>query len=161
MKTTASQIIISILILFSLTNCSSNKAKKGDYLPLLKTEIPASLKDNEEAKKFIEESTSVLNQWSVTFEDLVVECEPFVGKDESELSTMDKLKLGKIMMEFVANMGQFAVKMAEMEQFATSIEDGLDEDEMQAMAAVMDAFEIRIQEINTKYKDFGKEQDVN
>lgn len=161
MKNTIRQSILAFFVVLTLSNCSTDKAKKGNYLPPLKAEIPETLKNNDEAKKFIIESTDILNHWSVTLEDLVVECEPFAGKDESELSTMDKLKLGKIMMEFVANMGQFAVKIAEMEQMATSIEDGLDEQEMQAMAAVMDAFEQRIEAINKKYKDFGKEQEAN
>lgn len=161
MKNLVGHFFIVSLVFLIISSCSSDKAKKGDYLPPLKAEIPESLQDNDEAKKFIEESTDALNQWSITLEDLVVECEPFVGKDESELSAMDKLKLGKIMMEFVANMGQFAVKVAEMEQFATSIEDGLDDQEMEAMAVVMDSFENRINEINEKYKNFGKEQDGN
>lgn len=146
-----------IVLVFIHYSCGSDK-NKADYLPELKAEIPASLKDNPEAVTFIENSTDALNQWSITMEDLVVECEPFVNKDESELTTMDKMKLGKAMMEFTANMGKFAVKMAEMEQTATMIEDGMDEQEMEALATVMDSFEKRMQEINEKYADFGKEE---
>jgi hypothetical protein len=143
------------LILLMLSSCSTDR--KGDYLTPLKAEIPEALKENAEAIAFINESTSALNEWSIKFEDLVVECEPFIGKEESELSTMDKLKLGKIMMEFVASMGQFAVNMAEMDQNATTVEYYLDDAGQEALHVVVTIFENRINELNTKYQDFGKE----
>ncbi len=145
-----------LMISFLVFSCSSEK-KKANYLPELIIEVPESLKDNPEAVEFIDASSETLNLWSVTFEDLVVECEPFAGKTEEELSTMDKLKLGKIMMKFMANMGQFAVKVAEMEQSVTMIEDGLNQEEAEALMLVMNTFEKRIEEIGDKYENFGKE----
>jgi uncharacterized protein YsxB (DUF464 family) len=152
-------LIICVAIIIAIVSVSCLSEKKGDYLPPIKVEIPEALQSNTDAVTFINQSSEVLNQWSVTFEDLGVECEPFVGKEESELSTMDKLKLGKIMMEFMANMGQFAVKVAEMEQTASMIEDGLNEQEIEAMEVVMDSFDARIEELNDKYQDFGKEEE--
>lgn len=143
------------LVLLIISACSTER--KGDYLPPLKTEIPEALKANADAITFIEESIVALNEWSVTFEDFVVECEPFIGKEESELSTMDKLELGKIMMEFVASMGQFAVNMAEMDQNATTVEYYLDATGQEALHGVLTIFENRITELNIKYQDFGKE----
>ncbi len=143
------------IILIGLFACSS--AEK-DYLPPLKIEVPDNLKDNAEAVSFISETSKALNQWSISLEDLVVECKPYIEKEESELSAIEKLKLGKIMMEFVANMGQFAVKIAEIEQNATTIEYNLNEDQLEAMTAIMTQFENRVSEINAKYQDFGKEE---
>lgn len=156
MKKTSSIFLLLPFVFLVLISCS-NDSKKADYLPELQIEIPEVLKENTEAVLFIESSAEVLNQWSITFEDLVIECEPYSGKTEEELSTMDKLKLGKIMMDFMANMGQFAVKVAEIEQSVTMISDGLNKDEAAALELVMSTFEQRITEIGKKYKDFGKE----
>ncbi|PKP10035.1 MAG: hypothetical protein CVU09_09015 [Bacteroidetes bacterium HGW-Bacteroidetes-4] len=139
--------------------CTSDKEKNANYLPPFEVEIPNELKGNKAIEKFIDESQTALNKWSYALEDLAGQCEPYVGKEESELTTMEKVKLGKIMMEFVANMGQFAVKVAEMEQTATAIEENLNPEELQALTTVMNSFELRIQEINHKYKDFGKDQE--
>lgn len=136
-----------------------NTKKKGDYLPPIKAEIPEALRENDEAISYIEETTEALNHWSVVFEDLVVECEPYIGKDESELTTIEKLKLGKIMMEFVANIGQFAVSVAEIDQNTTTIEYDLDDEELEALLTIKNIFEARIEELNIKYQDFGKEDE--
>ncbi len=157
MKSNLFRVAMVFLISLLIISCTSDN-KKASYLPELAIEIPESLKDNPEAIEFINVSTVALNQWSIVFEDLVIECEPFAGKTEEELSTMDKLKLGKIMMEFMANMGQFAVKIAEMEQSVTMVEDGLNEEEAEALVVVMDTFEKRIEEIGSKYENIGKEE---
>lgn len=160
MKSIIYRTATALVISFLLFSCTSD-TKKADYLPKLVVEIPETLKDSPEAVEFINTSTETLNEWSIVFEDLVIECEPFAGKTEEELSTMDKLKLGKIMMDFMANMGQFAVKMAEMEQSVTMIEDGLNEEEAEALSVVMESFEKRMEEIGAKYEDFGKEGSDN
>jgi len=147
-------VIIATLIFIACT-----PQKKGDYLPPIKAEIPEALSDNVEAISYIEETTDALNKWSVVFEDLVVECEPYIGKDESELSTIEKLKLGKIMMEFVANIGQFAVNVAEIDQNTSTVEYDLNDEELEAMLIIINIFQARIEELNTKYQNFGKEDE--
>lgn len=159
MKSIGIHLLFAFFLLTLSSACSSEKEKSANYLPPFEVEVPKELKGNKPIEKFIDESKTSLNKWSNALEDLAVQCEPYVGKEESELTTMEKVKLGKIMMEFVANMGQFAVKVAEMEQMATAIEEDLNPEELQALTAVMDSFELRIQEINHKYKDFGKDQD--
>jgi len=159
MKIIINYLLIFILFAGVLYSCKSEKEPKYNYLPDLKVEIPASLKDNPEAIEFINGSSQALNEWSKNLEDLVIECQPYVGKEESELSAMDKLKLGKLMMEFMSDMGRFAVKAAEMDQHFTQIEDGLTEGQQQAFVTVMNAFKTRIEEINTRYQNFGKDEE--
>jgi len=162
-KQPSGQIIIRghfsiILLVFINLLWSCNCKKNGDYLPPLKPTIPELLKENQEVVIFIEESTKVLNKWSVTLEDLVVECKPYIGKNEVELSESEKLKLGKIMMDFVASLGQFAVNVAELEQNTSTVEYDLNDEELRAMDTIKTVFKSRIEEINLKYRDFGKEE---
>ena len=156
MKSFVYKLFGSILLAGLVISCQSDKTAKGDYLPDLKIEVPAALKDNADAVTFIDQSSTALNHWSKSLEDLVVECQPYIGKKEAELSPVEKVKLGKLMMEFMSQMGKLAVKSAEMDQQYTQIEYGLTDDEQKALTAVMDAFNKRIDEINARYQDFGK-----
>jgi len=160
MKKASLKFLLLPIVFLTLFSCSSD-SKKAEYLPELDIVVPEVLQGNSEAVQFIETSTNVLNQWSVTFEDLVIQCEPFAGKTEEELSTMDKLKLGKIMMDFMSSMGQFAVKVAEIEQSVTMISDGLSTDEAAALDFVMSTFKQRIDDIGKKYENFGKVKSEN
>jgi len=152
-------ILMTITMLF-FSYCS-NSSKKGDYLPELKIAVPEILKDNTEAVLFIQNSQKTLNQWSVTFEDLAIACKPYADKTEEELSAVEKLRLGKIMLEFMSGMGKFAVEIAEIEQTLTTIEDGMTESESEALKKIMASFEKRINEIGKKYENFGDEDADN
>lgn len=152
--------MLMVIILLPLCHCTEG-SKKGNYLPELRIEIPDAIKDNTEAVLFIENSQMIINQWSNTFEDLVIAGEPYVSKTEEELSAVDKLKLGKIMMDFMSGMGKFAVEIADIEQTLTTIEDGMTEKESNAMETVMTSFNKRISEIGKKYENFGNEEPQN
>lgn len=156
MKIKAIKQSLLVIVVALIVSCNSNQSDVN-YLPELKVEIPDELADNTEAIEFIKNSTAALNQWSITFEDLVIECEPFIGKTEEELSTMDKLKMGKIIMELMANMGKFTMQVGELEKSASIIADGLNEQEVKAFNLVQESFKNRITELGEKYKDFGKQ----
>ena len=143
-------VMISVVVFLS---CSLEK--EGNYLTPIKHEIPELLENNIEVVTFIQQNTKDLNNWAIVLEDLVVQCEPYIGKSESELSDTDKQKLGKIMMDLVANMGQFSVYVAEMQQNESTIEYDLNEKELQAFTLIKNQFDIRVEEINTKYLNFG------
>lgn len=134
--------------------CSSNKKSKH-YLPPLEVEVPEALKGNDEAEAFVEATCEAINQWSNSFEDLAIEAEEFVGVEEEDLSAFDKIKLVKIMGEFMVNMGEFALKCEEIEKQSDMIKDGLSEEELQAFESIKLAFDQRIEELGEKYKDYG------
>ncbi|HAN00510.1 MAG TPA: hypothetical protein DCQ26_18100 [Marinilabiliales bacterium] len=157
MKAIKSVLIYSFILGLLIIGCSPEK--KGNYLSKLEVEIPDVLKGNANIVAFINENAEVLNQWSVTLEDLVVDCSPYLGKEEEELTDADRAKLGKNMMEFVANLGQFAVYSAELQQMMTTVEAELPDDQLAAFATIKNQLETRMQEIQNKYIDFGKEQD--
>ncbi len=145
-----------LLITILLLSCSSKN--RWNYLPPLKIEVSKNLANNSEIVAFISDNTEALNNWSIRFEDLVVDCTPFVVKAESELTDEEKKVYGKLMLEFVASMGQFAVYVAEMQQSATTVSYALNDEQLEAMKVINTEFENRIVEINSRYKDFGKEE---
>jgi len=151
--------LIGVMLLATVFFMSCSLNRKGNYLPPIKIEIPEILENNAEVSNFIEQSTVAINDWAIILEDLVVECAPYIGKTEVELSATEKEKLGKAMMDFVANMGEFAVKMAELEQTASTIEYNLSEEELEPWKLINTQFKNRIDELNKKYQDFGKEEE--
>lgn len=153
--------LLGVLVLVSIIYCSCTLKKRGNYLPTLKTEIPEVLMNNSEVIAFIKKSDSDLNLWSVKLEDLAMDCEPFIGKTESELSEAEKNQLGKVMMELVSNTGQFAVRVAEMQQNASAIEYNLNEKELKAMTLLMTHYQTRIDDLNNKYLNYGNEEEYS
>ncbi len=147
-----------INLFFSLiVGCTSNE--KGNYLTKLEISIPQSLKNSSAIVEFTQESCNALNQWSITLEDLVAECSQYIGMNEEELTAEDREKLGKYMMEFVAKLGQFAVYSAEWQQQMSTLEAELTVEQLSAFEPIKNQLELRIQEIHSRYIDFGKEQE--
>lgn len=154
------KINLSLALLLCLTiefSCKKeNKADNSGHLPPLNIVVPVELQNNEQTVLFVKATEAAINQWSDTFEDLMLDCAEYIDVPEEDLSTMDKLKLLKASGTLMANMGEFAVKMAEIENQSKVIENGLSEKELQAFASVYDAFELRIRQLNEKYKRYGK-----
>lgn len=157
MKLTQLTLLVSAVII--MASCGSNKSSKknADHIKPLDIEIPSELKGNDEAVQFIESSEIVINEWSNTLEDLLQETEDFAGKEEADLSMMDKMKLIKISTEFMAKMAEFGVRMSEIESTAHALENGLSEEELAAFEVAYQAFENRMVELGEKYENYGKE----
>ncbi len=143
------------LVLIIMSSCSSND-KESNHLAPLNVEIPEELTNNQEAVKFIEGSEMVINHWSDTLEELLQESEEYVGKEESDLSMMDKMKLAQIGIGFMSKMAEFGSEMSQLEITANTIENGLSDEELQAFEVARQAFKNRIEELGEKYENYGK-----
>ena len=146
-------LALSIAALLGACSTSQNEQPDPDYLPELKAEIPAELQDNPEVVEYIETTTEALNELSINLEDLFVKIEPYVHKDESELSTMEKLKMSKHVLAFTAQMAKVGARMATMKQTYHMMSDDLTEEEQQALDVINETFEKRIRELDKKYED--------
>ena len=150
--------IISVNILlftiFVVTLCSTEK--DYNYLPDLQINIPENLQNNPDAVSFITDNTYMLNNWSKTFENFVVECNPYTSKNEKELTIEEREKFGKIMIEFVAGMGKFKVDVSKMQKDADYLKCELSKDEITSLNKVMKIFNSRAKVINDRYFNFDK-----
>ncbi len=141
--------VLSIVLLLGVfvTSCGSDsKRRSSNLLPPLKIEIPAEVKDDPELVDLIQKSEKAINEFSdnveILIEDLVDIAEDVDTAEE--LSTFQKLKVGKAFLEFGSH--------------STNVISALDlnDDQLRALAAVSDAFEKRMEEINKKFESVSK-----
>ncbi len=155
-------LLSTILILLFSSSCKTEEEEKeSNMLPPLEVEIPSELKGNKEAEKIIVDGTNLVNQASESFEELAIEAEPYIGKTEDELGFSDKISLAKIGLTFMTNLGEFTMKMGELEADADRISEGMTEEEIKAMEVVHETLKKRMDELGEKYKHFADKNKGN
>ncbi len=147
--------VISITIIFLISSCANSPS--SNPLPPLKIDIPAELQGNSDIEKFIKASEEAINLFSDTAEELAEDCKDFAGKKEEDLNMLDKVKMVAVLGKFTSNFAQFAGKYNEMEDQTKVLEEGLNEEQAAALATVMEAFKLRMEQLEEKYKDINNQ----
>ena len=147
-----------LLIVLFINSCDSKKEKRNPaFLKPLKIEIPKELKNNEDAIKFIKSSENAINEFSDNIEELALDGKDILFKDVDEMGAMDKIKLGKMAVQFVSNSTQMAVVLEDAQKYVEKAKaNGLDESQIKSLEIIEKTVENRITEINNKYKDYFK-----
>ncbi len=152
-------LVITTLI---ITSCfGGGSSKKGDYLPPLKVEIPDAIKDDPKLVDLVKSSEKAINEFSNNMEQLVVDLEPYMDKEEEDLGTFDKLKIAKIGVDFLANSTNALAVIEKLELYSSIQEkegNKLDDDHLHAIATVIDAFEKRMEQLDKKYQTVAEKQ---
>ncbi len=153
------KIFLMIAVSAFLFSCSSdeestvnNESSSGDKLPPLKVEIPAELKGNKDAEELIITGTEMINTFSNTMEDIIQDNENLIGKDSEDLSFMEQIQVGKIVVQLVAKMAVYAPKVIELQSNIDNLKQGMSEEERKALEKIGLEFEQRMDEINKKYE---------
>ncbi len=139
------------------TTSGTNTSVDNDKLPPLKIEVPAELQDNENAKEIIKTGEDMINKFSNTLEDIIKDNKNLIGKKQEDLSFTEQIQVGKIAVQIVTSMAEFAPKFANLQSKIEDFKKGdISEDEAEAIDKVADAFEQRMNEIEEKYKDLAE-----
>ena len=153
------KILLMIAVSAFLFSCSSdeestvnNESSSGDKLPPLKIEIPAELKGNKDAEELIITGTEMINTFSDTMEDIIQDNENLIGKDSDDLTFMEQIQVGKIVVQLVAKMAVYAPKVIELQSNIDNLKQGMSEEERKALEKIGLEFEQRMDEINKKYE---------
>ena len=157
MKQLTKTIFLLLIVLF-ISSCNSKKEKRNpDFLKPLKIEIPKELENNEDAIAFIRSSENAINEFSDNIEELALNGKDVLFKDVDEMGTMDKIKLGKMAVQFVSNSTQMAGVLEDAQKYVEKAKaNGLDESQIKSLEIIEKTVENRITEINNKYKDYFK-----
>lgn len=154
---TITVLFIANIFLSACTGGESNQ-RNANFLPPLKITIADEIKGDTELVEVIESSEKAINEFSDNIEQLAFDGKDLFEKSKNgeEASVMDKLKAGKLMIEFASNSTQM---IATMEKFTTYMdhkkEQGtITDEQLKALEQVGTAFNNRIEEINKKYKDY-------
>ena len=151
-----------ILFIFIITaisiSCSNEKTKRNpDFLKPLKIEIPKELENNKDAVDFIQSGENAINEFSDNIEELALDGKEVLIKDVEEMGTMDKIKLGKMAVQFVSNSSQMAAVLENTQKYVENAKvNGLDENQIKSLEIIEKTLKNRITEINNKYKDYFK-----
>ena len=144
----------AILILFAawVVSCGQNP-KRSATLPPVAIEVPAELADQPEVVSFIVDSEKVINEFSVTVEDMIERMKPYAGKDYDDLSMASRMRLMAIVGSAAVNFAEFAVRQAEIMEQGRYFEQELGEDQAQALEIVLHTFAERLDLLEEKFKE--------
>lgn len=159
MKTKTKQWIGIFACIILMASCSDRKrGHRSDFLPPIKIEIPAAIQSDAELTDLVKESEKAINEFSDNMEYLIEDIKPYKDIKEKDISTFDKMKLTKITGEFMLNSVN---GMKVLEKFGSYSEKRLEQqkpltdEQMKAMAVVYDTFEVRMKQLEEKYKEFS------
>ncbi len=152
----AKLILIAFLGMF-IIGCTGGgkRSHRSDFLPPLKIEIPNEIKQDAELAALVKDSEAAINEFSDNMEYLIVDMKPFMDKKEEELSTFERLKLTKIVAQFVANSTKGALVLTKIATYSderSMTENPLTDEQLKAIAVVVDTFEKRMQQLDEKYQ---------
>ena len=152
------RILFIFIITAILISCSNEKTKRNpDFLKPLKIEIPKELENNKDAVDFIQSGENAINEFSDNIEELALDGKEVLIKDVEEMGTMDKIKLGKMAVQFVSNSSQMVAVLENTQKYVENAKaNGLDENQIKSLEIIEKILKNRITEINNKYKDYFK-----
>lgn len=150
------KIVFLLLVALLISSCNSKKEKRNpDFLKPLQIEIPKELSNNKDAIDFIKSSENAINEFSDNIEELVLDGKDVLFKDVDEMGAVDKIKLGKMAVQFVSNSTQLAGVLEDAQKYVEKAQaNGLDENQIKSLEIIEKTVENRIIEINNKYKDY-------
>ena len=157
MKQLTKTTFLLLIVLFISSCDSKNEKRNPDFLKPLKIEIPKELENNEDAIEFIKSSENAINEFSDNIEELALDGKDILFKDVDEMGAMDKIKLGKMAVQFVSNSTQLAEVLEDAQKYVEDAKaNDLDGSQIKSLEIIEKTVEKRIAEINNKYKDYFK-----
>ncbi len=157
MKQLTKNVFLLLIVLF-ISSCNSKIEKRNpDFLKPLKIEIPKELENNKDAVEFIESSEKAINEFSDNIEELALDGKDILFKDVDDMGTMDKIKLGKMAVQFVSNSAQMEGVLENAQKYVEDAKTkGLDDEQIKSLEIIEKTVENRIAEINKKYQNYFK-----
>ena len=141
-----------------LAACSGDKNKRNsDFLAPIKIAIPDEIKDDAELVNLVKSSEKSINEFSDNIEKMLIDGEDLIQKTkkgEEESTMMEKLKVGKMMVDFASNSKEI---VNTMEKFDTYVQEKqkqgeVNDAQLKALEQTGKAFKNRMNELNKKYK---------
>jgi hypothetical protein len=158
MKKIAFLLFAASLLLVSCASDGSSKKHNSDFLEPLEIEIADEIKGDAELVDLVKSSEKALNEFSDNIEQLLVDGKDIFREDfdMEEASLMQKLKAGKLLLEFTSNSAQIAVTMEKFDSYVQEKEKQgiINDTQLKALEQVGIAFKARMAEIDKKYKHY-------
>ena len=155
-------IYVLLFTVLLISSCGENDTKtnkhKADFLPPMKIEIADDIKSDSELVDLVKSSEKSINDFSDNIEQLLVDGKDVLKEDFNieEATLVEKIKAGKLLLEFGTNSSQMLVTM---EKFNTYVEKrqkkgDFNESQLKALKQVGESIENRMNTINKKYEHY-------
>ena len=150
---TSVSVLLLVVLSVSLQSCSGKIDRTG-FMPPVKIRIPNDVKKDAATVSFIKSSEKVINELSDRVENIARNGKDLLKKNEEDMSVMDKIKMTKLSVQFIAAGSSLANELEKIQQYVEKKqEDGVSETDMKAYEAVEKALEKRINQLDEKYKN--------
>ena len=149
--------IVVFLTCLVLAACSSDKKRNVDFLPPISIQIPYEIKGEPELVKVINSSEKAINELSDNLEQLIVDSKEVLDKKEGEeISLMENLKVGQLMVEFVSNSTELGKLIDDFDNYKKEQEAQglLDDTQVKALEKVGASFAKSKPQFNKKYENY-------
>ncbi|MHA7109700.1 hypothetical protein ACRTDU_06215 [Sunxiuqinia elliptica] len=147
-------ISFALFLALLMGACGSNsKSEANKRLGKIEVEIPAELKNKPEVVKYIKGMSEIADDYALLIDDMFEEVGEYAGKDESELSMIDKVKLTKATAEVAIRSAEIVGKWGEYQNKRTQLEKQLSDAETEALENVWKRFEQRIEQIEARHSE--------
>jgi hypothetical protein len=135
-------------------SCSTGTINRKGFLPPVKISIPNEVKNDTATVSFIHSSEKIINEFSDRMEDIASNNQDLLKKKQEDMSVMDKIKMARVSVQFLAVGGSMANELVKIQQYVDRKQkEGVSENDMKAYKEVEKVVEKRINDLNNKYKN--------
>ncbi len=144
--------VLFLIFVTLFTGCKSKVDRTG-FMPPVKIQVPAEVKQDREVMRFVNSSEKVINELSDKMERAATDGKDLFMKDEKDMTLMEKMKMTKLGLEFLSCSKSMAEKLLEIQRYIeTKQKEGVSGADMKAFEAVENTLEKRINDLNRKYQ---------
>jgi len=145
-----------LILAFLLQGCSGTIDRTGFMSPV-KIQIPNGVKNDTATVSFVKSSEKLINALSDRVENIARNGKDLIGKQEEDMTMMEKIKMTKLSVQFFAAGGSLAKELVSVQNYIENKQkQGVNETDMKAYKTVEKALENRINQLNNKYKNLFK-----
>jgi len=139
-----------------MASCSVDNESLQKEVALGKMDIiiPAELKGNKQLETYIKDMSKIADEYAQVIDKLVSEVHEYKGKNISDLNMIEKVELTSLTAEVAMETGRIMTQWGQAELKRTSLNEGLNPEQLKAMDLVWDRFEKRIDQIKAKHGEF-------
>lgn len=160
MKNSLKILLLLVFVNTVLISCEADHKKKSNvnFLPPLRIEISDEIKADAELVAVVKSSEKAINEFSNNIEQLIVDGEYLLQEDFNieEASLMEKVKAGKLFLEFGKNSTQMLTTMEKFDNYVEKRRETGDfnESQLKALEQVGNSIQNRMNTINKKYEHY-------
>jgi len=152
------QIILIVLLSYSISSCTKKQDSTSDFIPPLKIEITNTLKEDAGITKTISKTEESINEFSDNIELIALERKKLLDKGNGDSSSPKRIEEIKLMLSFYSNNTQLQKTVEDFDKYISELSSNYDitKEQLIELNLISSEFKHRIDLLELKYPDFYK-----